>query len=532
MKVLTAAQMREADRLSTERYAIPSLLLMENAGTRVVEFLEKEFPDLGKRRITIVCGKGNNGGDGLVVARQLLMRGITSKLVLLGDADELKGDARTNYTILAKAGFVPYSVRTLDEWIDLKPDLLGSSLVIDAILGTGLAGPAEGLYLEVIRDINASFVRSLVVAVDIPSGLASDTGESLGESVRADYTVTFTAPKVGQVFPPNCEQVGKLAVVPIGTPREALDQDASVFLNLIDAQYVKQVPLHRRAAAHKGDFGHALLIAGSKGKTGAAALAARAALRAGAGLVTVATPASMLPSVASMLGEMMTEPLPDTDAGTISSRAAEESCLARILEGKSVVALGPGITTHAETVAFVHKLLASVSLPLLVDADGLNAFAGCAERLLARKSPALVLTPHPGEMGRLVGMSAKEVQSRRMEVARDFAMRHKVHVILKGYRTLVAAPSGQVFVNPTGNPGMATGGAGDVLTGLLAGLIAQFGIAHLDEVLCLGVYLHGLAGDLAASERSEAALMASDITEAFPRAVRILEQEQSAGPSF
>ncbi len=527
MKVLTAAQMREADRLSTERYGIPSLLLMENAGTRVVEFLEREFPDLGKRRIAVFCGKGNNGGDGLVVARQLRMRGILPRVVLLGDPNELRDDARVNFDILAKIGFLPYVVRTLDEWIGLKPDLVGSSLIVDAILGTGLTGPAEGLYLEVIRDINASFTGAEVVAVDMPSGLASDSGERLGESIRADYTITFTTPKVGQVFPPNCEQVGKLVVVPIGTPGEALDLDTSLFLHLIDPQELKRISLHRRAAAHKGDFGHVLLIAGSRGKTGAAALAGKAALRAGAGLVTVATPSSMLSSVASMLGEMMTEPLPDTESGTISARAAEENCLAKIAEGKSVVALGPGISTHRETVAFVHQVVRSVSLPLIVDADGLNAFAGCASRLLDRKAPELVLTPHPGEMARLAGVRTREVQSRRMELARDFAIRHKAYVILKGYRTLVATPAGQVFVNPTGNPGMATGGAGDVLTGLLAGLVAQFGIARLEEVLCLGVYLHGLAGDIAAGERGEASLIASDITESFPRALRALEQEES-----
>jgi len=527
MKVLTAAQMREADRISTQRYGLPSILLMENAGARVVEFLEKEFPDLAKRRIAVFCGKGNNGGDGLVVARQLRMRGILPKVALLGDPNELKGDARLNFDILSKIGFLPYVVRTLDEWIGLKPDLLGSSLIIDAILGTGLAGPAEGLYLEVIRDINLSFTGAVVVAVDIPSGLASDSGERLGESIRADYTVTFTAPKVGQIFPPNCEQVGKLVVVPIGTPREALDLDKSLFLHLIDPQELKRISLRRRAAAHKGDFGHVLLIAGSRGKTGAAAMAAKAALRAGSGLVTVATPAGMLPSVASMLGEMMTEPLPDTESGTISARAAEENCLAKILEGKSVVALGPGISTHRETVAFVQRVVASVSLPLILDADGLNAFAACPDRLEDRKAAALVLTPHPGEMGRLAGVSAREVQGRRMEIARDFAIRHNLYVILKGYRTLVATPAGLVFVNPTGNPGMATGGAGDVLTGLLAGLLAQFGIARLEEVLCLGVYLHGLAGDMAARERGEASLIASDITESFPRAVRALEQEES-----
>ena len=527
MKILTAAQMREVDRISTERHGIPSLVLMENAGAKVVEFLEKQFPDLARRRMAIFCGKGNNGGDGLVVTRQLRMRGIVPKVVLLADPNELRGDARSNFEVLARSGFVPYVVHSLDEWIGLKPDLLGCSLIVDAILGTGLAGPAEGLYLDVIRDINASFSGATVVAVDIPSGLASDSGESLGESIRADYTVTFTAPKVGQVFPPNCERVGKLVVVSIGTPREALELDRSLFLHLIEPGELKRVSLRRRAAAHKGDFGHALLIAGSRGKTGAAALGAMAALRAGAGLVTVATPASMLPTVASMVAEMMTEPLPETESGSVSARGAEESCLARILEGKSVVAMGPGLSTHRDTVTFVYQVVRSVALPLIVDADGLNAFAGCADRLQDRKTPALVLTPHPGEMGRLVGLSAREVQARRMEIAREFAMKHRAYVILKGYRTLVATPAGQVYVNPTGNPGMATGGAGDVLTGLLAGLVAQFGSERLEEVLCLGVYLHGLAGDIAAGEKGEACLIASDITESFPNALRAIEQAET-----
>jgi len=336
--------------------------------------------------------------------------------------------------------------------------------------------------------------------------------------------VTFTAPKIAHVFPPACERVGEWIVKPIGTPREALEGDASLRLNLTCAADVLWVTQPRRPESHKGNFGHVLLLAGSVGKTGAAALAAKAALRAGAGLVTIATAKSALPIISSLGMEFMTEPLPETDIGTISLRALDYGRLDKLVEGKTVLAIGPGIGTVAETADLVRTVVNRYDLPLVVDADGLNALAGCMSTFRKSgqfKCPA-VLTPHPGEMSRLTGQTAVEIQKRRVEMAREFTEQYQVHVVLKGFRTVSAAPDGQVWVNPTGNPGMATGGTGDVLTGLLAGLLAQHTERSALDVTAAAVYLHGLAGDLAARKLGEASMIAGDLLAALPEAFATL----------
>ncbi|MFQ5926972.1 MAG: NAD(P)H-hydrate dehydratase, partial [Terriglobia bacterium] len=395
---------------------------------------------------------------------------------------------------------------------------------VDALLGTGLAGPARGLVADVIEAINAGRSRYQVLAVDIPSGLPSDSGEAIGVSVVADRTVTFTTPKMGHIFPPNCERVGQLIVTSIGSPPELYEDNPELFLNLVTAHQFVQFPFRRRRAAHKGDFGHVLLVAGSRGKSGAAAMAGLAGLRAGAGLVTVATAGGVLPVVAGQVAEIMTEPVAETEVGTISSRALDYGRFAKLLEGKTVLAMGPGLGQHPETVQFVRSAVRQCKLPLVLDADALNALAGQLDLLREHQAGTLVMTPHPGEMARLVGSTSAEVQRARVGVARSFAQEYHAFVILKGYRTLVATPQGQVYVNPTGNPGMASGGSGDVLTGLLAGLLAQSGSVPLADVLSLGVYLHGRAGDLAAETVGEQPLMARDILEAFPRALRELAE--------
>jgi NAD(P)H-hydrate epimerase len=525
MKLLTAAQMREVDRLSTERYGIPSLQLMDNAGTRVVEFLESRFGDLRGRKIAILCGKGNNGGDGLVVARLLKQRGASPAVLLFAAPETVKGDAAVNLGRWQETSRELRVVTSVLEWEALKSTVAAAELVVDALLGTGLTGPVEGLLRVVIEDLNRRPAKVPVVAVDIPSGLASDGEEGGGPVVRADCTVTFTAPKLGHVLSASSDCVGELAVRSIGSPRELFDENPEFKLHWVEPGEFRSLPLRRRPEAHKGDFGHALIVAGSRGKSGAAILAAWGALRVGAGLVTVATPDNILSVVASGLPELMTAPLQDTETGSISLRNLDYGRFAELTKYKTVLALGPGLSTHAETQQFARAVVAETTLPIVLDADGLNAFAGRADELPKRKTALLAVTPHPGEMARLLGCTPRDVQRNRLQAALQAAARWQTFVVLKGYRTIVATPDGRAYVNSTGNPGMATGGTGDVLTGMLAGLTAQFGVAHWGTVLAFGVYLHGLAGDLAAEQVGQASLMASDLIRALPQALQQVHSE-------
>ncbi|MCC6858299.1 MAG: NAD(P)H-hydrate dehydratase [Bryobacterales bacterium] len=509
MRVLTAAQMREVDRRTIEM-GIPGCILMENAGHRVVEFLIAKFAPLSSHRVVIVCGKGNNGGDGLVVARQLFTRARPAALhvVLLADPEELAGDAALNYRMLRACG-CPVDSR-------ITPEMGTASLVIDALLGTGLSGPAREPAAEVIRQINAGFPRAKIVAVDIPSGMPSDTGATLGETVRADYTVTFTAPKVAQVLPPNCDLVGELQVGAIGSPPSLYEDDSSIFLSLLEPARFAGLFQPRPAGAHKGSFGHVLVVGGSRGKTGAAAMTGMAALRSGAGLVTVASAESALPVIAGHAAELMTEPLPETEDGGISLRAFDYGRLAAVAQGKDVIALGPGLGTHPDTVALVRRAFQEFPQPMVVDADGLNALAGCD---WSGEGRLRILTPHPGEMSRLAGLPAAEILARRVEVARAFAAERRVILVLKGQRTLIAFPDGQVWVNPTGTPAMATGGTGDILTGLAAGFLGQFP-GDPDLAAAGAVYLHGRAGQLGAAELGEPCLIATDLLRYLPAAIQ------------
>lgn len=517
-KILTAAQMQRIDRLTTEHHGVPSLTLMENAGHGVMDFLLARFAPLDQERIVILCGRGNNGGDGFVVARLLREKGLKPRVVLLANPEGLKGDAAVNFERLAASG-APELVEDRVAWQRLRPSIQNATLLIDAILGTGLSKPLEGFLLEVVRDLNNAFPEARVVAVDLPTGISADTGELIGECVRADASVTFTAPKRAHVFAPACEFVGEWVVKPIGTPPKLLQSDPELFLNLTSRQDLAWLVRPRELEAHKGSFGHVLILAGSVGKTGAAALAAKAALRAGAGLVTVATPKSAMPIVSALGMEFMTEPLPETGSGTLSVHALDCGRLDKLVEGKSVLAVGPGVGNVAETAELIRTVVNRYDIPMVLDADGLNAFAGCINALHS-VDKIRVLTPHPGEMSRLTGQKTAEILRRRIEVAREFAREHPVHLVLKGFRTLTAAPDGQVAVNPTGNPGMATGGTGDVLTGLIAGLLAQYPMRSVTEVVAGAVYLHGLAGDLAARELGQASMIAGDLLDALPRAFK------------
>ena len=524
MKILTASQMQRIDRLTTERYGVPSLTLMENAGRSVVDFLVARLGPLTEQAIAILCGKGNNGGDGLVVARLLREQGLSPRVLLFADPQTLRGDAAANYQRLLPAG-PPEVIADTEAWQKAIPSLAGTTLFVDALLGTGLTKPLEGFLLQVVRDINARFLAADVLAVDLPSGISADTGEIIGEHVRADFSVTFTAPKIAHVFSPACERMGEWVVNQIGTPSEALETDPDLNLNYAERQDVKWVTAPRSASANKGSYGHVLILAGSMGKTGAAAMAAKAVLRAGAGLVTIATAKSALPIISTLGMEFMTEALPETQDGAISLRALEGVGLDKLVEKKTVLAVGPGIGANPETAEFVRAVVNKYPLPLVLDADGLNAFAGHMEsfRQDIRPCGSTIFTPHPGEMARLTGKTVEEIQSHRVTVAREFAQRFGVTLVLKGFQTLTATPDGQVWVNPTGNPGMATGGTGDVLTGLTAGLLAQFPSRPVGEVAMAAVYLHGLAGDLAAEEFGQQSMLAGDLLDSIPQAFKTID---------
>ena len=499
--------MREIDRATSARFGVPSLTLMENAGTAVAKFVLSRYP-LAKR-ITVVCGKGNNGGDGLVAARKLLEMGKDVPVILLAKPGDLQGDAAAMFaklptqavSIVDPADFERKEVRAA----------LECHLLLDAVLGTGFRPPVSGLYARAIEAMNAQ--RSPIVAVDIPSGAGADAMRpQSGLIARADAIVTFTAPRPAHVF--SGLTAGATAVAPIGSPHEAIV--SSLKLNLITAPDLASLVQPRPAEANKGSYGHVLVMGGSLGKAGAAAMAGIAALRAGAGLSTIATARTSLAMVASFHPEVMTEPLSETEQGTIAMADLKSGRIDEIVEGKTVLAVGPGISRNPETAEFVREVVKKYRMPIVLDADGLNAFDGKTEELSGAEKP-VVITPHPGEMSRLTGLSIGDVQKDRIGLARNFAAQHQLVVVLKGHRTVVAFPDGEVWVNPTGNPGMATGGTGDVLTGITAGLIAQNPQA-ISKAVIGAVYLHGLAGDVARDQMGEQSLVATDLIHSLPRA--------------
>ncbi len=508
MKITTAAEMREIDRITTAKYGVPSFTLMENAGTGVANFILEHHPCA--ERITVVCGKGNNGGDGFVVARKLHRAGRVVEVLLLAAADEMKGDALGMFERLPVRPVLVRSSAALAA--EASRSLANCDLIVDAILGTGFTPPVRGLYAEAIAAINAS--GKPVVAVDIPSGAESDSvhPQSGDGMARADAIVTFTAPRPAHVF--GALTRGPVVVVPIGSPDEAIISTLNVEVTV--ARDLSRLLAPRPLDSNKGSYGHALVVGGSLGKSGAAAMAGMAVLRAGAGLSTVAVPKSVLPSVASFAAELMTEPLPETSAGGIGPSALK--AVTELANSMTVVGLGPGIGRQPETVEFVHEIVKRVKCPMVIDADGLNAFQDRTELLDGSVRP-LVLTPHPGEMSRLTGMSIKAIQADRLNVARNFAQEHHLVLVLKGNNTVVAFPDGQAWVNPTGNPGMATGGTGDILTGMTAGVIAQMP-DDVARAAVAAVYLHGLAGDVAAGTMGEHSLTATDLLSGLPEAFR------------
>ncbi|MFQ5669134.1 MAG: NAD(P)H-hydrate dehydratase [Acidobacteriota bacterium] len=518
MKILTAHQMRNIDRRAVSRYHIPGLVLMENAGRSVVEHLLETVEDLEEASIAVVCGKGNNGGDGLVVARHLHDLGLTPTVFLVAAPGEIEGGAGTNLRILKS---LPVPIRRVADsraWHaggDGENPLLSFDVVVDALLGTGLKGRVRGDYQTIVNDISAA--GAYVVAVDIPSGLSGDSHLVQGAAVRAHATVTFVAPKVPHLLPPAEAFCGELVVARIGIPDEAVE-DEGVYLEWVDEESLEGRLLPREESSHKGDYGHVLIIGGSVGKSGAVRLAAEATLKAGAGRVTAAVPCSVRAEVAAY-APAMTEPLAETGQGQISRRAVTP--LRHLAESATLLAVGMGAGTGKETQATLRSLVTGARIPVILDADGLNAFAG-REELLSGQDRLLILTPHPGEMARLAGLSSQEVQKDRVGICRSFAINHACYLVLKGYRTLVGTPEGQVYVNPTGNPGLATAGSGDALTGVLSGLVAT-GLPATDALI-LGAFAHGLAADLAAEQTGLAALTSATLLEFLPRALRQVEK--------
>jgi len=511
MRVLNSRQMREADRRTIEDIGIPSIVLMENAGRQAVAAMEAAFEDLSTSRVGVLCGRGSNGGDGFVVARTLIQRGVDTAVFLLGSVSEIRGDSRTNLEVLGRIGLTVVEITNAQEWELHFSEISECDLIVDAIVGTGFHGQLTGMLETVVADVNALGVP--VVAIDLPTGLSADSQACEGEAIEASMTVTLAAPKIPLVFPPADGHAGDLVIADIGIPLPILDDIDGPYLELLTRERMREMVPARPADSHKGDFGRVLLIAGSLGRTGAAHLAAIGALRSGAGLVTIATPRSCAPILAAMAPEYMTEPLDETTAGTIDFGAID-----RVLElDADVIAVGPGLGQAPGTAAFVQALVERAGVPLVLDADALNAFVGDPDRLMGRDGVDVVITPHPGEMARLLNVAIEAVQHDRLAHARDFAAAHRVHVVLKGHRTVIAGPDGRAFVNLTGNAGMATGGTGDLLTGMIAAWFAQL----LDaEAACkLAVYLHGTAGDLAEADEGEVALVAGDVASRLGDAV-------------
>jgi len=566
MKIVSSAEMRAIDRLTTEKYGVPSLTLMENAGTAVAEFCLQQYAQA--QRVGVICGKGNNGGDGFVAARKLHEAGKTVQVLLLADPQDVKGDAAE---MLKKLPLKPVVARTEEELkSEAAQKVFDADLLIDAILGTGFKPPVSGVYGAAIQQLalaaginqfTSSAQSAPIVSVDVPSGMDSDQPRRDPSPitvmstavVRASAVVTFTSPKpvhIGLGVP--------VAVADIGSPLNAIDEVAKGklafstpmrFVRSSETQdaFVGVVSVSpRRPDANKGDFGHALVVGGSRGKAGAAAMAGMAALRAGAGLCTVATPRGVQDVVSSFAPELMTEGVAETEQGTISLLALDFGHIDAILEGKTVVAIGPGISRNPESAELVRTLVHRRQVPVVLDADGLNAFEKYETRLEGTGMP-LIITPHPGEMARLTGLSTADVQADRVGVARKFAQDHACIVVLKGHQTITAIPDGRAWINPTGNPGMATGGTGDVLTGMIAGLVGGWvkrlpqseNVSpqiretynwYLVQRVVTAVYLHGLAGDCAAEKLGEQSMTATDLLRFLPAAFARLPQ--LAGDKF
>ena len=510
MFLLTASEMAQIDRITIDNIGIPGVVLMENAGKGTTDFYAEIFPDICHRKVLIIAGSGNNGGDGFVIARHLQYRGSSSvRVMCLKEISGLRGDALINCEIIKKLK-MPILEYTGEKYLpQITGELEDCDIVVDAILGTGLKSEVRGFYRQVIEAINAS--GKPVLAVDVPSGLDASTGKPLGVCINAVATATFGLPKIGQVITPGHNYVGKLKVVDIGIPDTVVEEfnPGRVFFEEKEARKLLKP---RRDDSHKGTYGHLLVVSGSVGKTGAAALVCQGASRVGTGLVTLTIPESLNPILEVKLTEPMTLPVSETSDKSISLNALE-----RIIEEaktRSAVAMGPGISLNEETLELVRRLITGLDCPMVIDADGVTALKDNFDVLSEANAP-VILTPHPGEMARIIGETSAYVQANRLEVAEEFSKKYGVILVLKGFRTIISSPEGKTAVNSTGNPAMATGGMGDVLTGMIGGFLAQ----RYDpfDAACLGVYFHGKAGDVVCQEKNFASVLAGDLLEIIPR---------------
>ena len=510
MKLVTPRQMSQIDRNAIEKLGIPGAVLMENAALAVVSEVKSLLNESGIQRVVVIAGKGNNGGDGFAIARHLFNGGVRTEVFIIAPKAEISGDAGINLNIIEKIGVSIKEITEQEGTAAIQRALECPCVIVDAIYGTGLKGEVTGLVRDVINEVNKSC--NPVVSVDIPSGVNGETGEINGVCIDATRTVTFGFPKLGLIISPGCEKTGRLVTEGIGIPSAAW-KDIQFDTFLLGKEELEGVVRRRKKESNKGDYGRVLLVTGSTGMTGAGCLAASAALRAGAGLVYIAAPASLGDVYAKNVRETIFLPLEDEGKGVLSSKAIAQ--LEAALTGKSAVAVGPGLSLKGEVWELVRFILENAEVPLVLDADALNSIADDVSVLAKIKNRA-VITPHPGEMSRLTGKSIEFIQENRLEIAREFSTKWKVITVLKGFRTVIAMPDGKAYINITGNAGMATAGTGDVLTGIIAALAGQ-GIP-LGKAALAGVYLHGRAGDIAASEFGEYSLVASDVTAGLPEA--------------
>ncbi|AGB40297.1 yjeF-like protein, hydroxyethylthiazole kinase-related protein [Halobacteroides halobius DSM 5150] len=514
MKVVTGKQMAMIDQQTIKKIGVPGVVLMERAGVKVGKVILNQL-DKFDSNVIVLAGKGNNGGDGFVISRFLEAKGIKVETVLLGSKEKVSGDAKINLDVLSNLGSQVKEINNKEEAVSLKPRLKAADLIVDALLGTGIKGKLRGLYPDVIELVNQAPTK--VIAVDIPSGVEAASGKVRDLAIEANRTVTLCLPKLGLILYPGAEYTGNLEVVDIGLPKKVI-KDQQIDSELITSQVVADFLPIREKKSHKGSFGKLLVVAGSTGMTGAAALTGQASLRSGAGLVTVGVPASLNPILEEKLTEAMTYPLSDKQ-GTLAKEALTE--IKDLLKKRDLLAIGPGLRVNKEISYLIHSLVKNVDKPLVIDADGLNALDNL--KLLKEREKPTILTPHPGELARLMGQSIAKIAEDRLEIAQKFAIKYQVYLVLKGVRTVIATPTGRLYLNQTGNSGLATGGSGDILTGLIAGLLAQK--SSVTEAIVAAVYLHGLAADLAVKELTEYSLLPSDLVQYLPQAIKQVVNE-------
>ncbi len=514
MLLVTAGEMQAMDRQTIESFGIPGIELMENAGQGATRFLLDHFSGIPKTNIGVIAGRGNNGGDGFVIARRLCQEGIKVSVYLLAEHSAVKGDAAANLELLSPLGIPIIEIPDGKSFSNYKSDMRHFDLWVDAILGTGLKSDVKGYFRDVITFINS--LKKPIFSVDIPSGLNSDTGQACGTCIHAQATATFGFAKTGHIFQPGAGFTGKLEIVDIGIP-DHIAEEIGPQQHLLTPDQIQKYFQPRKPDTHKGKTGHLLVVAGAPGKTGAAAMTAMSAMRSGAGLVTLGVPHGINAILESQVLEAMTEPLPEMKNGRLAESAFD--AVMNLVSGKQCLALGPGLGQARETKNLVCRIIKESPIPLVIDADGLNNLLG-QTKILKKLNVPVILTPHPGEMARLTDTTASSIQADRMKSARGFALEFNVHVVLKGAATVIAHPDGRAYINPTGNSGMACGGMGDVLTGVIAGLITQ-GFAP-ETATHAGVYLHGAAADTLAESIGPVGYLASEVMHAVPGEIKKL----------